>query len=416
MRCAGVARDLAAAGLGSLKPLPETLKNPGTFQSPIQVHLEAGPDAPYFSGRFIRGIQNRESPLWLQKRLLSIGLRPLSALVDITNYLCHDLGRPLHVFDANKIHGDIRVRKAVEGESFEALTSKTYLLDSEKVVIADDKDVLALGGIVGGLSSSCTLETQNVFLESALFDAICISKAGQQLGVLSDARARFERGVDPEMTLTGLELATALILELCAPEGNKTPEVSFVVAVGTLPPPHPSLQLTPKELARLTGCDIPLSKAASWLKSLGFEIVSETPTMLDVRPPSWRVDCLGPEDLVEEVLRLEGYDRIPMTPLPPEPLCGEEGQASSLALQEFLAMRGLQETVTYSFISEDLAHTFSEKEGISLLNPLSRATAVMRPTVIASLLEAAALNAARGANPRRVLRDGGSIPMGRLSI
>lgn len=390
----GIARDLAAAGLGTLRPLPKE-EHKGTLESSIQVSIET-PNAPFFSGRLIQGVANRPSPGWLQKRLLAVGLRPLSALVDITNYICHAEGRPLHVFDADKIQGNICVRQAQDGELFEALNGKTYELTPDMVVIADEKGVLALGGIMGGLHSSCTETTQNVFVESALFNPISIARTGQKLGLLSDARTRFERGVDPHSTLPGLAQATNLILEFC--KGEEKPQVSAVVTVGKLPLAQATpLVLKSGDLQSLTGCDIPLSQAALLLKGLGFTLLSESSTSLEVVAPSWRMDCTGPEDLIEEVLRLQGYHHIPTTALPlVENGAVEDPLASPLVLQQFLATRGLQETITYSFISEELASKFSENAKIEVANPLSRETAVMRPTVIASLFDAALANGAKG--------------------
>jgi phenylalanyl-tRNA synthetase beta chain len=394
----GVARDLAAAGLGALKPL-DTTPVPGRFASPIQVHLDFPEDArnacPMFVGRLIRGIRNGPSPRWLQDKLTVIGLRPISALVDITNYFTHDLSRPLHVFDAAKVTGDLTVRLSRPGETLLALNGKEYSLDEGMTVIADDTGVLSLGGIMGGESTGCTETTTDVFLEAALFDPTRTAQTGRKLGIDSDARYRFERGVDPDFVIPGVELATRLILELCGGE------VSELVIAGAEPDWRRTLTLRPERVRSLGGVDVPVADQARILEALGCAVTTGDDGVLSVGVPSWRADIHGEADLVEEVLRIVGYDHIPSVPLTrlnsiTRPALDAKQKRAPIA-RRALAARGLNEAVTWSFLSSAIAGLFGQVHpGLRLLNPISADLDVMRPSILPNLIQAAGRNADRG--------------------
>jgi phenylalanyl-tRNA synthetase beta chain len=309
----GIARDLAASGLGKLKPL-DAGPVAGSFPCPIGVHL-AGPDdaaCPLFLGRVIRGLKNGESPAWLQDRLKSIGLRPISALVDITNFLTFDVGRPLHVFDVAKLSGDLAVRAARAGESLAALNGKSYALDAGMTVIADANGVLSLGGVIGGAGSGCTEATAEAFIEAALFDPIRTAATGRKLNLQSDARYRFERGLDPEFVAPGMAMATRLILELCGGEASQ------VGVSGTVPQWRRRIRFRPDRTRSLGGAEVPAREQKRILEELGCTVVEET-DHFSVEPPSWRADLEDESCLVEEVLRIHGYEHIAAVPLPAEP-------------------------------------------------------------------------------------------------
>jgi phenylalanyl-tRNA synthetase beta chain len=393
----GIARDLAAAGLGKLKPFAAQ-KIAGTFDSPIRWKrdLPAGAEnaCPYVVGRYFRGVKNDASPRWLKDRLIAIGLRPISALVDITNYVTFDLGRPLHVFDADKLAGDPTMRLAREGEEILALDGRTYRLDAETVVIADAKAVHGIGGIMGGERSGCTEATTNVFLEVALFDPKRVAATGRKLGIESDARYRFERGLDPVSAEWGAEVAARLVRDLCGGEA------SHVVSAGTLPEWRRRLHLRPERVLRLGGLDLPAAESTRILESLGCEVAPEGPR-LAVTPPSWRADIEGEADLVEEVVRVKGYDAVPAVPLERETALPEPamtlGQRRAQQAKRILAARGLLEAVTYSFTDSRAAALFGgTKPELTLANPISAELDVMRPSILPNLLMAAARNAARG--------------------
>lgn len=385
----GIARDLAAAGLGTLKDLPYQ-HHQGQGKSPIDVKIQDEKACPYFVGRLIRGIKNGPSPAWMQKRLEAIGLRPISALVDITNYLTYDLGRPLHVFDAKKINGHITVRLAQAGETLTALDGKDYKLHSSMIVIADQDSPLALGGIIGGQNSSCTESTHDVFVECALFNPVRIAQTGQTLALISDARTRFERGVDPAAVIQGMEAATDLILSLC----GGTP--SDLVCAGTEPSWQKEIELTHDYLQGLSGCPITLVDAAQDLQHLGFIVDDFSSGRLKAQVPSWRPDVEGSADLVEEILRLRGYETIPIVPLE-MPHRIEKNPDNSIGIKKLLAARGLQEVLTWTFISESLAKLFTSScESLRLANPITQDLAIMRPSLLPSLLLAVSANQARG--------------------
>lgn len=392
----GVARDLAASGLGTLKPLDASPVK-GSFQSPISVSLdfpaEAANACPLFVGRFIRGVKNGESPAWLKDRLTAIGLRPISALVDITNYVTYDLCRPLHVFDAAKVKGNIRARLAKDGESLLALNGKEYALTADVTVIADEAGPEAIAGIMGGEHSGCTEATTDVFLEAAYFDAVRTATTGRKLEILSDARFRFERGVDPAFVRDGAEIATRLILGLCGGEASE------IVIAGTEPTWKKSISFRPARVAALGGVEVPVARQAEILRGLGCD-VTEAGDSFTVVPPSWRGDISGEHDLVEEVIRVNGLDALPAVPLPrpsmPKPLL-TPGQRRANFVRRTLASRGLIETVTWSFMSSAQAVLFGgDKPALNLANPISSDLDRMRPSLLPNLAAAAGRNADRG--------------------
>jgi phenylalanyl-tRNA synthetase beta chain len=403
----GIARDLAASGLGTLKPL-NTSAVPGGFDSPHGVALdftdETKSACPYFIGRTIKGIHNADSPGWLKDRLLAIGLRPISLLVDITNYVTFDLGRPLHVFDTAKVKGDIRPRLAKPGETLLALDGKTYELDEEMCVIADDNGPEGLGGVMGGEASGCTETTTEVFVECAYFDPIRTAMTGRKLNIMSDARYRFERGVDPAFLADGMEIATRLILELCGGEASHT------VTAGTEPDWQRDVSLRADRPLTLGGVDVPGGEIKRILGVLGFDVRVESEAYT-AGVPSWRSDIIDEACLVEEVLRLYGFDKIPVEPLPrvealPGLAVSPNGRRRSQA-RRTLAARGMVEAVTYSFLSEADAKRFGEiSDAVRLINPISADLDVMRPSLLPNLINATARNAARGTESAAIFEIG----------
>ena len=392
----GIARDLAAAGLGKLKDARISSVK-GGLASPITTSLDfpagAQNPAPMFAGRYVRGLKNGPSPEWLQKRLKAIGLRPISALVDVTNLIAHDRGRPLHVFDAAKLKGNLRARLAQDGETIKALDGRDYALDADMVVIADDAVALGIAGIMGGEDSSCTEVTTDVFIESALFDSTRIARAGRKLGIVSDARYRFERGVDSEFVLPGLELATKLILEFCGGEASE------IVVAGAPPSWRRTIAFDPVRVQRLAGLRLPDADIIRILKSLGFAV--EGSGKLSVTPPSWRGDIHGPADLVEEIVRINGLDTVVATPMArphavaKSVLTPAQGRLS--IIRRGLAARGFHEAVHFSFIPKARAEHFGGgDEARELENPISADLDAMRPSLLPSLLAAVARNQARG--------------------
>lgn len=394
----GIARDLAAAGIGTLKADPREQAVAGSFDSPIGVaisgEIAANNAVPAFYGRYIRGVKNGESPDWLKARLEAIGLRPISALVDITNLVTHDLGRPLHVFDADKLSGDITVRYATNGEKLAALDNKEYALADSMIVIADQAKALGIGGIIGGEETGCLEETTNVFVECALFDSISVAKTGRKLQINSDARYRFERGVDPQSIASGMEVATHLITEICGGE------VSHVVKAGDVPNPRNAFDLRIDRILELGGVAVEADRAIEILTALGFEVSGSAPVITAVAP-TWRPDIIGEADLVEEVLRIVGYDKIPTVALEretslPVPALSPIQKRVGLT-RRTLASRGLYETVTWSFTDSRWAKLFGDlKEGLFLANPISSDLDVMRPNALINMIAAAGRNQARG--------------------
>ena len=403
----GIARDLAAAGLGTLKPLEiEPVK--GSFASDIGVSIDDSEGCPAFLGRHIKGVKNGPSPEWLQKQLKAIGLRPISALVDITNFITMDHARPLHAYDADKLSGDIRVGTSKGGEALDALNDKSYALVNGAVTINDDSGLLGLGGIVGGTSTGCGNETTNVFLECAYFEPARIARTGRDLGVSSDARYRFERGVDPAFVREGMELFTAMVLEICGGEASE------IVEAGNIPSFERSIDYDPAYCTQLIGLDVEEAKQHDILKSLGFEVNGRS-----ISVPPWRGDVFGKADIAEEVARIAGFDDIPSLsvtgPVVPHPAETPLG-ASMRKARAALASRGLHECVTWSFVGKEQAQSFGanddKKDGqiaaLTLQNPISSEMDVMRPSILSNLIEAAMRNEARG-YPNAALCEVGPI-------
>jgi len=394
---AGIARDLAASGLGKLTPR-DLSPVQGTFDSPLQWRRELPADkqdaCPLVVGRYFRGLKNGPSPRWLQDRLTSIGLRPISALVDITNYVTFDLGRPLHVFDAKKLAGNLIMRMAREGEEMLALDGRSYRLDANMTVIADSRELHSIGGVMGGEHSGCTESTTEMFLEVALFDPIRTAVTGRKLGLESDARYRFERGLDPLSAEWGAEVAARLVLEFCGGEASR------VVSAGSMPAWQRELSLRPERVASLGGVDLPAPESARILRALGFG-VKQAGGVLTASVPSWRADVEGEADLVEEVLRVHGFDNIPAVSLPPVAAMPEAAttpaQRRAVHTKRLLAERGLMEAATFSFIRLDWAKLFGGGEpSLTLANPISADLDQMRPSLLPNLLAAAGRNSARG--------------------
>jgi phenylalanyl-tRNA synthetase beta chain len=393
----GIARDLAAAGLGTLKPMTRAEPTVPEIDSPICWVIDPAPDnaCPHVAGRYFRGVKNGPSPKWLQERLKAIGLRPISALVDITNYVSVDLGRPLHVFDAAKLAGGtLHMRVARDGEPFMALTEKAYTLSAGMTVIADRKGVHGVGGIMGGLDSSCTAATTEVFLEVALFDPIKIAETGRRLQINSDARYRFERGVDPLSAEWGVHVATRFIQELCGGQA------SDIVRAGTMPAWRRSIAVRTERIGTLGGVEVSVERQRSILHGLGFEVAGDDDRLM-VTPPSWRPDMHGEADVIEELVRIHGLDRVTPVSLPrTTPLATpavSRAQKRAFQVRRALAVQGLNEAVTYSFMAGALADLFGGvPEALRLANPISADLDVMRPSILPNLLAAAGRNIARG--------------------
>ena len=385
----GIARDLAAAGLGKLKDLSVT-PVPGKGATTIEIRVD-GDACPQFAGRLIRGVRNGPSPAWLQRKLLAIGLRPISALVDITNLMSYDRCRPLHVYDASKLTGGIiEARLGREGETLEALDGKTYDAGPEICVIADGSGAIGLGGVMGGESTKVSETTTDVFVESAWFDPIRTAQTGRTLGLSSDAQYRFARGVDTHFVVSGLELATRLILDIC---GGEACEIR--VAGHALAPPAP-VTFDHAYVHRLTGLSVPGPRIDQILTDLGFEVRGEM-----VTPPTWRRDVDGKADLVEEVARIEGFGALPSTALPemPRAVGGvlTVRQTRVRNARRFMAARGYAEAVTWSFMRTDWAKLFGGgADTLRLSNPIASDLDCMRPSVLPNLIDAAARNARQG--------------------
>jgi phenylalanyl-tRNA synthetase beta chain len=392
----GIARDLAAADMGVFKEgTVQPIK--GEFPCPVGVTLDFGATpslCPAFGLRLVRGVKNGPSPDWLQRRLTEISLRPINALVDITNLITYDRGRPLHVFDAAKVHGNLVVRRAKAGETVLALDGRVYGLDETMCVIADGNGVESIAGIMGGEVSGCTPETTDVLIESALWVPDNIAATGRKLGINSDARYRFERGVDPNFMLPGLELATKLVLEFC----GGTP--SEVVVAGRVETEDFAIDFPLDELSRLAGLKVALPEVRRVLTHLGFFVAGQGNTV-KVAAPSWRPDIHGKADIVEEVVRILGVDRIPSTPFdrgaaPRKPVL-TPAQVRTRKAKRALAARGLTEAVTWSFVSKAQAELFGGGAAeLALANPIAVELSDMRPSLIPGLVTAAQRNVDRG--------------------
>ncbi len=386
---AGIARDLAAAGLGTLKDL-SVAPVPGKFPQPIDIRVGAEDVCSAFAGRLIRGVKNGPSPAWLQQRLKSVGLRPINALVDVTNLLTYDRARPLHVYDAAKLTGGFIEARLGRGEAIEALDGKTYEAGPEICVIADGSGAIGLGGVMGGASTGCSEATTEVFLESAWFDPIRTAQAGRALTIVSDAQYRFARGVDPAFLVPGIELATKLILELCGGEPSE------VTLAGTLPAPPAAIDFDPAYVRRLSGLDVAPIRVREILSDLGFTFDDWR-----VQPPTWRRDVEGKADLVEEVARIEGYGALPSEPLPEieRPTGGvlTVRQNRLRTARRALAAAGYEETIGWSFIARAAAQLFGGgDERLVLQNPIAADLDCMRPSALPGLIEAVGRNAKRG--------------------
>jgi phenylalanyl-tRNA synthetase beta chain len=392
----GIARDLAASGLGTLKT-PPVAPVRGHGETPVKVTLDFA-DTPSlcrgFALRLVRGVNNGPSPKWLQQRLIAIGLRPINALVDITNYITFDRGRPLHVFDAAKVAGDLVVRRAREGEKVLALDGREYALTSEMCVISDDNGVESIAGIMGGEHSGCDAATTDVLIESALWEPLNIARTGRTLGIITDARYRFERGVDPEFMVPGLELATEMVLDFCGGTPTETEEVGYSGH-------EPKIVIFPTpEVKRLTGLDVPAEESIDILARLGFS-TRDSGYVVDVAVPSWRPDIDGKADLVEEVMRIHGVDRIPAQPLASHDAVNGKiltvPQIRTRAARRALAVRGMMEAVTWSFIPDRHAELFGGGSAdLKLSNPIAFDMSSMRPSLLPGLLAAAQRNADKG--------------------
>ncbi len=389
----GVALDLAARGMGKMKPA-QTVDIEGQFACPIGVTIDADTatgGCEVFAGRLIRGVKNGPSPEWLQQRLRAIGLRPISALVDITNFFTYDRNRPLHVFDADKVKGDLRIHRTTGGETLIGLDEKEYTFGLGQVVISDESGIESIGGIMGGLTTGCTDETVNVFLEAAVWDTVQIATTGRALRINSDARYRNERGIDPAFNMEALDLATQMILDLCggAPSNR--------VVAGKVPDVSRAYRLDPARVQSLVGMEIPESEQRQSLTALGFKLEGNMAYV-----PSWRPDILGEADLVEEVARIASLTKLQGRPMAralpgvPKPILSPMQKREQIARRTCAAL-GYNECVTYSFIDHAAATLFGGGDDATMLaNPISADLSHMRPDLLPGLLRAAARNQARG--------------------
>lgn len=427
----GVARDLAAAGLGRLRPWAPAAV-PGVGESAVSWAIDMPDACPWVLGRTVRGVRNGPSPAWLQRRLLSIGLRPISALVDITNFFTIDLGRPLHVFDADRVQGGVLRFRPGAGETFRALNGRNYLADPADCVIADGAGVQSLAGVIGGEATGCTEATTNVFIECALFDPVHVALTGRRHAITSDARQRFERGIDPALLPQAIEAATQMVLDLCGGEP------SAVTQAGSEPAWQRSATMRFDRLRSLGGLDVPPDDAVAALTGLGFIVETRTADRVQVAVPSWRNDIAAPivldqapgldpdraraaaegcaamepeADLIEEVLRLRGLDHVPpvslprMAPVPPPVLTPR--QVRMALARRTLAAAGLMECVSFSFLDHAQAALFGDApEALRLLNPIASDLDQMRESPVATLALAAQRNAARGQAEARLFEIG----------
>ena len=380
----GIARDLASAGMGELLER-KISKEIGSFKSPNKIEIQDNKICSAFAGRYFRNVKNTESPEWLKNKLKSIGLRPISALVDITNFVMYDENRPLHVYDADKIDGKIIVRTANDGESFLALDEKDYHLKNGMCVIADEKKVLGLGGIMGGESTGCSTETKNVLLESALFDEINTAKTGRNLSILSDARYRFERGIDPNSTLKGIDLATQLILEIC---GGECSEVELA---GNIKENKNQVSTSSSYISRRLGFEVSDKELISILSSLGIE-TSQTGDVIKCLIPSWRQDIHGEADISEEVIRIKGYENIPTSNIRLKSKINKNilnyAQRKLMKARHFIASIEYDELVTFSFTDSKNCEVFGDINKLKIVNPISEDLDILRPNLLPNLLQA----------------------------
>jgi phenylalanyl-tRNA synthetase beta chain len=405
----GIARDLGAKGVGTFK-LPKVEPVKGKFPCPVSITLTAPDACPVFAGRLIRGVKNGPSPKWLQDRLKAIGINPKNMLVDVTNYISFDRARPLHVYDAAKLKGGVVARLGTKDDSFEALDGKAYSSLDGMCVIADDSGAIGLGGVMGGASTGCSIETTDVFIESAWFNPDLTARTGRATGILSDARFRFERGVDPQSCADGIELATKLILDACGGEA------SDVLVAGAAPKGRAPINFRVADMKRLTGVDMAPARMKEILSALGFDPgkAGANDAAWTVAVPTFRPDMEGSADIVEELIRIEGFDALPTDPLPkaegPARVVVTPLQNRVRAARRVLAARGYQETVTWSFMEREKAALVVGGNGVTdaltLENPIASDLDYMRPTMLANLAEAAQRNADHGAEDVRLYEAG----------
>jgi phenylalanyl-tRNA synthetase beta chain len=399
----GIARDLAAAGAGKLKEL-KFKKIKDTFKSPMKWKKDFKDKklCPGVAGRYFKNVENVESPQWLQKRLKAIGLRPISALVDITNYVTFDLGRPLHVYDADKVSGNLTMRLAENKEECMALNELNYKCDEEMIVISDDnKNLHGIGGVMGGLKSGCSMDTKNVFLEVALFDPISVTKTGRKLNLQSDARYRFERGIDAESIHWGVDAASQMISELCGGEASE------YVSSNLDTDKRKIISFDTNMVKTFGGIEVEIKDQIKILKSLGF-IVKELKSNLEIEIPTFRPDIVGEADIVEEIIRIYGFDKIPVKNINYEEVKKEILNTSIKTfhkIKKIIASKGYSEVVTWSFMDENKAKIISN-ETIGLKNPISNDLNTMRPSTIPNLLEAVNQNKARMYSSAKIFEVG----------
>lgn len=403
----GIARDLAAAGVGVLKPL-NIKDNVINAKSSLSICIKTN-KCGLFSGRLMKKIKNVESPEWLRDRLIAVGLRPISALVDITNYFSIAYGRPLHVYDASKVSGGITVRESKEKEKIQCLNGNSYELTSGLCVIVDDASVLGIAGVIGGEPSGCTLETTDVFIESAWFEPSAVMQSGRALSIDSDARYRFERGVDPQFVIPALEMATHVINELC---GTSSTEISEIVTAGAVPDKTRTITMCADDIAALGGISLPEADAIAILQRLGFQVKAGHGEW-SVTTPSWRPDMEGRADVVEEVLRVHGYHNIPEVPLPAMsvPLVSEDVNSETCrvrAAQRVLALRGMLGVCHFAFVDRESAERFqADATLVEVINPISADLSVLRPSLIPALLQSTQRNSDRGIKDIALYEVGG---------
>ena len=399
----GIARDLAAAGVGKLKDL-KLKKIKDTFKSPMKWKKDFKDKklCPGVAGRYFKNVENVESPQWLQKRLKAIGLRPISALVDITNYVTFDLGRPLHVYDADKVSGNLTMRLAHNKEECMALNEVNYKCDDEMIIISDDdKKLHGIGGVMGGLNSGCSMDTKNVFLEVALFDPISVTKTGRKLNLQSDARYRFERGIDTESIYWGVEAASQMINDLCGGEASEY--VSSETHIET----REIISFNTNMVNTFGGIEIEIKDQVKILKSLGFD-VKELKSKLEIQIPTFRPDIIGEADIVEEIIRIYGFDKIPFKKINYQE---DKKEIFNNSIKIFhkskriIAAKGYSEVVTWSFMDENKAKIISN-DLIILKNPISSDLNTMRPSTIPNLLEAVNPNRARMYSSAKIFEVG----------
>jgi len=389
----GIARDLAAAGLGKLKSL-NICKNNSSFKSPVKVTIEDFKACPTYVGRYIRNVNNKaQTPKWMKDRLAAVGLRSISPLVDITNYINIDMARPLHVFDADKLSGNICIRMAKDGEKFVSLEDKEYSLDNQSLGICDGDGIQCLGGIMGGAAKGCSADTTNVFLESALFAPECIARTGRKFQIDSDSRYRYERWVDPKSNITGSEYATQLILDICGGEASE------LEIAGDENCQERVAYIRPSRMKDFAGIEVSKEKIIEILNNLGFQTSDEGDRVKAVSP-SWRGDIEGEHDLVEEIVRMVGLDNIPAVSLPCDMFPKQTltpAQRRTVTVRHELADRGMLETVTWSFTDSKTAKDFRRSQDVVLVcNPIAADMDEMRPSLLPNLLSAVRSNIARG--------------------